>query len=183
MSAAAGRTPEVLAPDAKLRKPKRPLPAGTIDCHAHIFDCFERYPLAAGRKYQPPLCTREAWLALHEALGVARGVQVHGSPYGFDNSITEDFLKDHAGRFVGIAAIPPDIAESDPAIEAARLQGRADRVRVRVLVADHIGRRRGEQSGGALRTGIHAVNGYDAGEGLLRKAESCGRASGKVSGT
>jgi hypothetical protein len=51
---------EVLAPDARLRKPKRALPAGTVDCHAQIFDRFERYPLAPDRKYAPPLCTRDA---------------------------------------------------------------------------------------------------------------------------
>jgi len=101
----------VLPPDPRLRKPARALPAGTVDCHAHIFDRFERYPLAPGRKYSPPLCTREAWIALHAALGVERGVQVHGSPYGFDNSITEDFLKEHPGRFVGVAAIDPNIPE------------------------------------------------------------------------
>jgi predicted TIM-barrel fold metal-dependent hydrolase len=102
----------VLPPDGRLRAPKRPLPAGTVDCHAHIFDRFEKYPFAGNRKYSPPLCSREAWMALHKALGVARGVQVHGSPYGFDNSITEDFLKEHAGRFVGVAAIPPDADEA-----------------------------------------------------------------------
>lgn len=98
----------VLPPDPRLRAPKRALPPGTVDCHAHIFDRFERYPLAPGRKYQPPLCPREAWLALHAALGVAKGVQVHGSPYGFDNSITEDFLREHPGRYAGVAAIAPD---------------------------------------------------------------------------
>ena len=102
---------EVLPPDGRLRKPKRPLPRGTVDCHAHIFDRFERYPLAPGRKYSPPLCTREAWMELHTALGVDYGVQVHGSPYGFDNSITEDFLKDYRGRFAGVAAIHPEIPE------------------------------------------------------------------------
>jgi predicted TIM-barrel fold metal-dependent hydrolase len=101
----------VLPPDTRLRKPKRALPPGTVDCHAHIFDRFERYPLAPGRKYSPPLCTRESWIALHAALGVERGVQVHGSPYGFDNSITEDFLNEHRGRFVGVAAVSPDIPE------------------------------------------------------------------------
>ena len=103
----------VLPPDARLRKPKRALPLGTVDCHAHIFDRFERYPLAPGRKYSPPLCTREAWMALHAALGVQYGVQVHGSPYGFDNSITEDFLKQHPGRFVGVAAVPADVKDSE----------------------------------------------------------------------
>jgi 2-pyrone-4,6-dicarboxylate lactonase len=103
---------KVLPPDGRLRAPKRPLPPGTVDCHAHIFDRFEKYPLTGNRKYSPPLCKREDWLALHAALGVARGVQVHGSPYGFDNSITEDFLNEHAGRFVGVAAISPSIGES-----------------------------------------------------------------------
>lgn len=104
---------DVLPPDARLRAPKRPLPPGTVDCHAHIFDRFGRYRFASQKKYTPPLCTREAWLALHAALGVARGVQVHGSPYGFDNSITEDFLREHPGRFVGVAAISPDVQEDE----------------------------------------------------------------------
>ena len=101
--------PPPLAPDARLRAPRRALPPGTVDCHAHVFDRFERYPLAGSRKYQPPLCTREAWFALHAALGVARGVQVHGSPYGFDNSITEDFLREHPQRLRGVAAVPPAV--------------------------------------------------------------------------
>jgi len=104
---------DVLPPDTQLRAPKRALPPGTIDCHAHIFDRPERYPLAGARKYSPPLCTREAWLALHASLGVARGVQVHGSPYGFDNSITLDFLREHGARFRGVAAIRPDVGEAE----------------------------------------------------------------------
>jgi 2-pyrone-4,6-dicarboxylate lactonase len=105
--------PEVLPPDARLRVPQRPLPAGTVDCHAHIFDRFGRYPFAGTRRYSPPECRREDWLALHEALGVARGVQVNATPYGFDNSITRDFLETHAGRFAGVATIAPDIAEEE----------------------------------------------------------------------
>jgi 2-pyrone-4,6-dicarboxylate lactonase len=102
-----------LPPDARLRAPKRALPEGAIDCHAHVFDCFDRYPFSPAQKYSPPLCTREAWLALHRALGVARGVQVHGSPYGYDNSITEDFLNEHRGRFAAVGAISPDIGEDE----------------------------------------------------------------------
>ena len=105
--------PDVLPPDARLRAPRRPLSRGTVDCHAHIFDRFDRYPFSSSKKYSPPLCAREAWLALHAALGVERGVQVHGSPYGFDNSITEDFLREHPGRYVGVAAISPEIPEAE----------------------------------------------------------------------
>lgn len=103
----------MLAPDPRLRAPRRPLPSGTVDSHAHIFDRFERYPLAGARKYAPPLCPREDWLALHASLGVARGVQVHGSPYGFDNSITADFLREHLGRFVGVAAVGPEVTDAE----------------------------------------------------------------------
>ncbi len=104
---------DVLPPDGRLRRPRRPLPRGTVDCHAHIFDRFGRYPLAPERKYTPPPCTRESWMALHAALGVEYGVQVHGSPYGFDNSITEDFLLAFPKRFVGVAAVPADARDSD----------------------------------------------------------------------
>ena len=104
---------DVLPPDTRLRAPKRPLPRGSVDCHAHIFDRFQRYPLSSQKKYTPPLCAREAWMALHAALGVERGVQVHGSPYGFDNSITADFLLEHPGRFVGVAAISPQVSEQE----------------------------------------------------------------------
>jgi predicted TIM-barrel fold metal-dependent hydrolase len=103
----------VLPPDPHVRKPKRALPAGTVDCHAHIFDRFDRYPFAGERKYQPPLCSREAWLALHATLGVGRGVQVHGSPYGFNNSITYDFLRGYPGRFVAVGVIRPDISDEE----------------------------------------------------------------------
>lgn len=111
MSAASAA--DVLAPDPNLRAPKRALPSGTVDCHAHIFDRFERYPFAGERRYSPPPCTREAWLALHQSLGVERGVQVNGSPYGFDNSITADFLQEHRGRFLGVAMIGPQIGEAE----------------------------------------------------------------------
>lgn len=108
---------DVLPPDARLRAPQRALPAGAVDCHAHVFDRFERYPFAGARKYSPPECTREGWLRLHAALGVERGVQVNATPYGFDNSITADFLREHPGRFVGVATVPPDVS----AAELARL--------------------------------------------------------------
>lgn len=97
-----------LPPDLNLRPPKRRLPAGTIDCHAHIFDQFDKYPLDPQRKYTPPICSREAWLELHKTLGVDRGVQVHGSAYGFDNTITEDFILTDRNRFRAVGAISPN---------------------------------------------------------------------------
>ena len=120
---------DVLAADSRLRAPRRALPPGAVDCHAHLFDRFERYALSGERKYSPPPATREAWLALHRSLGVERGVQVNATPYGFDNSITEDFLREHPRRFVGVATIRPDIGEQElkrlngAGFRAARLMG------------------------------------------------------------
>src|SRR5262245_20917253 len=74
------RVSDVLPPDGRLRAPARPLPPGTVDCHAHIFDRPEKYPFSGSRKYSPPPCTRQAWLGLHQSLGVARGVQVNATP-------------------------------------------------------------------------------------------------------
>ncbi len=106
--------PDVLPADSRLRAPRRRLPPGTVDCHAHIFDRFERYGFSDQRKYSPPPARREDWLALHRSLGVARGVQVNATPYGFDNTITEDFLREQApGRFVGVATISPAISEAE----------------------------------------------------------------------
>jgi predicted TIM-barrel fold metal-dependent hydrolase len=96
-----------------LRAPRRALPRASVDCHAHIFDRFEGYRFAGERKYSPPQCTREAWLALHSALGIERGVQVNGSPYGFDNSITADFLNEHRGRFLGVGMIGPRTSDAE----------------------------------------------------------------------
>jgi len=117
-------TADVLPPDPRIRPPKQALPPNSVDCHAHIFDQFDRYPLSPDRKYTPALSSREAWLALHAALGVAHGVQVHGTPYGFDNRLTVDFLTAHPGRFVGIAAIHPDMSAADlKALDAAGFRG------------------------------------------------------------
>lgn len=107
MSQVTNETQAPLAPESNLRAPNRKLPQGTIDCHAHLFDRFDQYPLDPDRKYTPPICTREAWLELHATLGVDRGVQVHGSAYGFDNAITEDFIKTDPKRFRAVAAISP----------------------------------------------------------------------------
>ena len=46
-----------------------------------------RYPYAATRKYTPPDAPLAAALALHDALGVARGLVVHANTHGFDNAV------------------------------------------------------------------------------------------------
>jgi predicted TIM-barrel fold metal-dependent hydrolase len=88
----------VLPPDARLRAPKRPLPRGTVDCHAHIFDRFDKYKFSSSRKYSPPLCSREAWLDLHAALGVERGVVDQLEGWLPSESLREPLFASNAAR-------------------------------------------------------------------------------------
>src|SRR5674476_1481172 len=79
-------------PDPKPHKPKHAIPAGTVDCHCHVFEDQGRYPLVANRSYTPPLCTLADYLRLCKGLGIERTVQVNASVYGFDNAVTLDVI-------------------------------------------------------------------------------------------
>jgi len=88
-----------LPPDARLRPPRRALPRATVDTHAHIFDRPERYTFSGERKYSPPLCTREAWIALHASLrvearraGKRQSVRVRQLDHA-------DLMREHPSRF------------------------------------------------------------------------------------
>lgn len=99
----------------RARKPRHTLPAGTTDCHCHVFADPTRYPLAAGRSYTPAVCTVADYLEMCTMVGVERTVQVNASVYGFDNSMTLDViaaLGQHRARgvaAVSLQALPADI--------------------------------------------------------------------------
>jgi predicted TIM-barrel fold metal-dependent hydrolase len=98
-----------LGPQAP-RVPACALPPGTTDCHCHIFEAPERYPLSGDVSYLPAPAPLSEYLRMYEALGIERTVQVNASVYGFDNSITRDViarLGQHRAR--GIAGIPTDV--------------------------------------------------------------------------
>lgn len=101
-------------PDSAPRRPRVSLPPGTVDCHCHLFDRFDRYPLATGRSYTPARATLEQYLALCATLGIARTVQVNASTFGYDNAITLDAiatLGQHRAR--GVCGVPPDVTRSE----------------------------------------------------------------------
>jgi len=85
--------------------PHTVLPAGSCDCHTHVFGPPERYPLAADRQYTPGQAQLEDMLRLHDQLGIERVVIVHPSPYGSDNSCTIDALLALGERGRGIVVI------------------------------------------------------------------------------
>jgi 2-pyrone-4,6-dicarboxylate lactonase len=78
------------------------------DCHAHIIEDPRRYPLSPTRGYEPPLAPLDSYLALLDRLGIAHGLLVQPSVYGFDNSCLLDALDRAGGRLRGVAVPVPD---------------------------------------------------------------------------
>ncbi len=92
------------------------LPAGSCDCHCHIYGPFDRFPPGASTNYAAPAAsTVEDLFALWHTLGIERGVIVHALAAGPDNAVTRDALLRYPDRLRGIAVLP------DPAVPDATL--------------------------------------------------------------
>jgi 2-pyrone-4,6-dicarboxylate lactonase len=111
--------PETLQPVVRgASSPARPLPAGAWDTHAHVFGPFDRYPLAADCRYQPPLGPADWHRAAQHAAGFQRGVLVHASANGFDNSAVLDAARLAPSRIAVVAVVQEDMSDA----ELARLR-------------------------------------------------------------
>jgi 2-pyrone-4,6-dicarboxylate lactonase len=77
------------------------------DCHAHVIESTERYPLWSGRGYEPPIAPLDDYLGFLDRNGIERGVLVQPSVYGFDNRCMLDALQRADGRLRGIAVPEP----------------------------------------------------------------------------
>ncbi|MGK7866169.1 amidohydrolase family protein [Falsiroseomonas sp. E2-1-a20] len=93
----------IAGPVALSRRPRVAPPPGAVDAHAHIFGPEARFPFAEGRGYTPPDAPVEAYLALLDRLGLARGVLVQGNAHGFDNAVLLDALERAPDRLRAIA--------------------------------------------------------------------------------
>lgn len=100
-----------LAPDSQPVKPKQPLPAGAWDAHCHVFGPAADFPFAPDRSYTPPDAAFETLRALHDHLGIARGVIVQASCHGSDNRAMLDAIARSDGRYRGVAIV--DGSETD----------------------------------------------------------------------
>ena len=122
----------VLPPKDAPRRPTTAPPAGTTDCHVHVFAPAGRYPLNPARPYTPPEGIDAARLIrMHETIGVSRAVLVASNVFAEDLRATEDALLAHPERFRGVALIRPDVAES----ELDRLHGLGFRaVRINLML-------------------------------------------------
>lgn len=93
--------------------PKKPLPQGAWDTHAHVFGPYDRYPLMPGRPYQPPLSPHPDYIAMLDTVGFDQGVLVHASANGWDNRTTSDAVSKSWPRLRGISVLPVDVSDEE----------------------------------------------------------------------
>jgi predicted TIM-barrel fold metal-dependent hydrolase len=87
------------------RPPKQKAPLLTCDCHFHIFGPYDRFPLSAGRTYDPPPALVPQYLAMADTVGIERMVVVQASVSGTDNAVTMDAVRQfgqHRARAVAV---------------------------------------------------------------------------------
>ncbi len=85
--------------------PRHSAPAGSVDCHGHIFPSRQEYPATNDTM---PLAPIDLYLAVHRAIGIDRGVLVQGGAYRHDNRAMLDALATHPDVLRGVALVPAD---------------------------------------------------------------------------
>jgi 2-pyrone-4,6-dicarboxylate lactonase len=109
---------------ATLQSPKKRLPPGACDTHAHVFGPYDRFPLAEPRPYTPVASPFDRYSAMLEAMGFDRGVLVHGGAHGWDHSAMLDAIARAPDRLRGVGVVPADEeAEELGRLHAAGIRG------------------------------------------------------------
>jgi 2-pyrone-4,6-dicarboxylate lactonase len=94
-------------------KPQLRLPRGACDVHFHVFGPQARFALSPSRSFTPADAPKEKLFALHEHLGIDRGVVVQSAAHGFDNSAAADLIAARKNDYVGVALLPVDVSPSE----------------------------------------------------------------------
>jgi predicted TIM-barrel fold metal-dependent hydrolase len=94
---------------ARASQPSTPVafavPAGSCDCHTHVFGDPDRFAFSASRTYTPEPASIDEMRALHRALHIERVVIVQPSVYGTDNACTLDGIRQFGSQARGVAVI------------------------------------------------------------------------------
>lgn len=96
------------------------VPAGTVDCHHHIFD--PRFPKSG--KPMRAVGTVDDYTLLKRRLGITRSVVVAPNSYGTDNACLLDALNRFGDDARGVAIVAADAPLSEmQALDATRVRG------------------------------------------------------------
>jgi len=110
--------PDCLPPIRETREANMAVPAGSVDCHTHVF--VDGYPLAPNRGYNPPQSTLDDMLAMHARLGIDRVVFTQPSVYGTDNSAILDAAARIPERARVVIAVEGGVTDEELAAFHAR---------------------------------------------------------------
>jgi predicted TIM-barrel fold metal-dependent hydrolase len=121
-------SPVCPGPDLNPCKPSFAMPPGATDSHAHVFGERAKYGYADDRQYTPPPVFLQDYLAMHDAVGFARGVIVQSGVHGTNNSVIVDAMAQTCaqsqGRLRGIALLREDISDAElDALDKAGVRG------------------------------------------------------------
>jgi predicted TIM-barrel fold metal-dependent hydrolase len=98
------------------------VPAGSCDCHHHIYD--PRYPYAPGAMLKPPPAIRVDYQALQTRLGITRSVVVQPSSYGTDNRCLLDFMARARRMTRGVCVVNSLVSDDElRSLHAAGVRG------------------------------------------------------------
>ncbi len=104
--------------------PMRALPAGACDTHAHIFGPADKFPLAGGGSYDPPLAPYQAYRDMLSTVGAEHGVLVQPAAYLSDHSAILDACVKAGGCVRGIGLAHADIIDHElAALQAGGIIG------------------------------------------------------------
>lgn len=87
------------------------MPAGSCDCHCHVFTAISQ--LLDQRVYTPPPATLAAYRAVLTTLGLDRAVIVQPSVYGTDNRATLAAVEAGGSSFRAVVGVPPDVTAAE----------------------------------------------------------------------
>ncbi|MDF2116248.1 amidohydrolase family protein [Roseiarcaceae bacterium H3SJ34-1] len=103
---------EFVPHDPYTRAPSRKAPAGSCDCHFHIFADPAKYPARQDGSYQPPHAYADDIKKMHASLGIDRGVICQATIYGTDHRLMLDSLEAHP-NWRGTAIIDNTISDAE----------------------------------------------------------------------
>ena len=91
--------------------PKLVVPAGSCDCHMHIYE--DRFPAAPTATFKPPHAPGSAYKKVQRDLGLTRAVVVQPTGYGFDNTCTLEGMAQLGSDARGVAVVPADVTDAE----------------------------------------------------------------------